>query len=88
MSRSSSEAEYKALASATCELQWLLYLLFDLGVQHKEAAYLYCDNNSTIHLVENSIFHKQTKHIEIDCRVVSEKILAGIVHLLPVNLKG
>jgi len=33
VSRSSSEVEYRALASATCELQWILYLLKDLHVQ-------------------------------------------------------
>jgi len=33
VSRSSSEAEYRAMASATCEMQWLLYLLRDLQVQ-------------------------------------------------------
>jgi len=32
VSRSSSEAEYRAMASATCELQWLLYLLRDLHI--------------------------------------------------------
>nr|KYP46604.1 hypothetical protein KK1_031769 [Cajanus cajan] len=31
--KSSSEAEYRALASATCELQWLQYLLNDLHLQ-------------------------------------------------------
>jgi hypothetical protein len=33
VSRSSSEAEYRALSSAACELQWLLYLFADLQVQ-------------------------------------------------------
>lgn len=33
VSRYSSEVEYCALASATCELQWLLYFLKDLHVQ-------------------------------------------------------
>ena len=32
MSRSSSEAEYRALASATCELQWLTYLLEEFKI--------------------------------------------------------
>jgi len=32
--RSSSEAEYRALASTTCELQWILYLLNDLRIEH------------------------------------------------------
>jgi hypothetical protein len=32
ISSSSSEAEYRALSSATCELQWIMYLLQDLHV--------------------------------------------------------
>ena len=32
VSRSSSEAEYRALASTTCELQWLTYLLQDFRI--------------------------------------------------------
>jgi hypothetical protein len=34
VSQSSSEAEYRALAQATCEGQWLLYLLKDFQVSH------------------------------------------------------
>ena len=34
ISRSSSEAEYRALAATTCEIQWITYLLQDLRVQH------------------------------------------------------
>jgi hypothetical protein len=33
VSKSSSEAEYIALSSATCELQWVLYLMADLNIQ-------------------------------------------------------
>lgn len=32
--RSSLEAEYRSMASATCELQWLKYLLQDLCIDH------------------------------------------------------
>lgn len=44
MSRSSSEAEYRALSTATCELQWLLFLLNDLGIKCDRVPALYCDN--------------------------------------------
>ena len=84
VSKSSSEAEYRALATTTCELQWLLYLLQDLRIEHPQPAYLYCDNASAIHIAENPIFHERTKHIEIDCHIVREKIQSGIIHLLPV----
>ncbi|XP_028807214.1 uncharacterized protein LOC114761932 [Neltuma alba] len=44
VSRSSSEAEYRAMASTTCEVQWLLYLLNDFSISHFDPAFLYCDN--------------------------------------------
>jgi len=40
ISRSSSEAEYRALAATTCEIQWLTYLLRDLHVSFTQPALL------------------------------------------------
>ncbi|XP_016206142.1 uncharacterized protein LOC107646473 [Arachis ipaensis] len=44
VSRSSSEGEYRSLAVATCEVQWLIYLLKDLRIDHKLPISLYCDS--------------------------------------------
>jgi hypothetical protein len=70
VSRSSSEAEYRALAAATCELQWLLYLFRDLQLTCNKSPVLYCDNRSAIHIAANPVFHERTKHLEIDCHLV------------------
>jgi hypothetical protein len=85
VSRSSSEAEYRALGAATCELQWLLYLLQDLHVTLAKDPVLYCDNQSALHIAANPVFHERTKHLEIDCHLVREKLQAGIMKLLPVS---
>jgi len=85
VSRSSSEAEYRALGAATCELQWLLYLLKDLHVTIDKVPVLYCDNQSALHIAANPLFHERTKHLEIDCHLVREKLQAGIMKLLPVS---
>jgi len=85
VSRSSSEAEYRAMASATCELQWLLYLLRDLHVTCAKLPMLYCDNQSAMHIAANPVFYERTKHLEIDCHIVREKLQAGIFKLLPVT---
>ena len=85
VSRSSSEAEYRALASTTCELQWLTYLLKDLKVSCSRPAVLYCDSQSALHIAANPVFHERTKHLDIDCHLVREKAQAGLMRLLPVS---
>jgi len=85
VSRSSSEAEYKAMTSSTCELQWLFYLLWDLHVQYVKLPILYCDDQSVMHIAANPVFHERTKHLEIDCHIVREKLQAYLFKLLPVT---
>jgi ATP sulfurylase len=85
VSRSSSEAEYRALALATCELQRLIYLLQDLKISCTRLPVLFCDNQSALHIATNPVFHERTKHLEIDCHIVREKLQSGILKLLPVS---
>ncbi|KAA3482589.1 Retrovirus-related Pol polyprotein from transposon TNT 1-94 [Gossypium australe] len=53
VSRSSSKAEYQALASTACEIQWLRSLLRDLHLPISGPTALSCDNNSTLQLAAN-----------------------------------
>ncbi|XP_028782965.1 uncharacterized protein LOC114739076 [Neltuma alba] len=85
VSRSSSEAEYRALASTTCELQWLIYLLNDFDLSHIDLALLYYDNQSAIQIAANPTFHERTKHIKLDCHLIREKLQAKIIHFLFVS---
>ncbi|XP_019193590.1 PREDICTED: uncharacterized protein LOC109187716 [Ipomoea nil] len=85
ISRSSSEAEYRALAIAACEIQWLIYLLQDLGIVDCTPATLYCDSKSAIAIAENPVFHERIKHIEIHCHLVREKLQKGVLKLLHVS---
>ncbi|XP_019198409.1 PREDICTED: uncharacterized protein LOC109192289 [Ipomoea nil] len=84
ISRSSPEAEYRALALAACEIQWLYYLLEVLEVQLGEAAILFSDSKSVIAIAENPVLHERTKHIEIDCHLIREKVQRGVIKLLHV----
>lgn len=74
MSRSSTEAEYKALANATAEMMWVQKLLQELGVPHVRTAQLWCDNLGAKYLTANPVFHARTKHIEIDFHFVRERV--------------
>ncbi|GJX25912.1 copia protein [Tanacetum coccineum] len=77
ISKSSSKVEYRDMASKTSELVWLKYLLAVLQVPCDKPMELYCDNKSAIHMATNPIFHKRTKHIEIDYHYVREQVQAG-----------
>lgn len=77
---SSTEAEYMALSEACKEAIYLQNLMVEMGVlDSKVPICLFSDNQSSIKLSANPLFHKRTKHIDIrhhfvrDC-VVNKKI--------------
>ncbi|KAL6523561.1 Beta-galactosidase 8 [Orobanche gracilis] len=81
VSRSSTEAEYRAMASTTCEIVWLRWLLADMGIQCSGPTPLHCDNKSAIQIAHNSVFHERTKHIEIDCHITRHHYDHGTIFL-------
>ncbi|RDX60801.1 Copia protein, partial [Mucuna pruriens] len=83
--RSSSQAKYRAIASLTCEVQWLFYLLCDIQIPIPTPTQVYYDNRSAIHIAHNLISYERTKHIEIDCHVVREKIQVDLIHLMSIT---
>ncbi|XP_038895824.1 secreted RxLR effector protein 161-like [Benincasa hispida] len=87
VSRSSIEAEYRALASMACEIVWLTSLLKDLCFPIVQLCIIFCDNQAVIYLATNLAFHERTKHIELDCHFVRE-IVEGSLKLFPVQSKG
>lgn len=75
VSRSSAEAEYRAMADLTSELKWVKRILLDLGVEHDKPMLMLSDSKSAIHIATNPVFHERIKHIEVDCHVVRNEIL-------------
>ena len=74
VSRSSTEAEYRALAMVVVELYWIRMLLKDLRLPLHSPPTVWCDNQSAIALATNPVYHARTKHIEIDFHFIREKI--------------
>ena len=79
VSRSSAEAEYRSMASAVSEITWLLGLFKELGVNVQLPITIFSDSKSAIQLAANPVLHERTKHIEIDCHFIRDKIKSGEV---------
>ncbi|PKU65004.1 Retrovirus-related Pol polyprotein from transposon TNT 1-94 [Dendrobium catenatum] len=74
VARSSTEAEYRAVSTAACEVIWLRRLLSEFKALSPAPTQLYCDNVSALALANNPIFHARTKHIEIDFHFIRDCI--------------
>ena len=64
------------MTTTTCELVWIKQLLQELKFCEVKQMKLYCDNQAALHIASNPMFHERTKHIEIDCHFVREKLLS------------
>ena len=73
------------MALTTCELIWLKHLLQELRFGKDEQMKLICDNQVALHISSNPVFHERTKHIEVDCHFIREKIASGCIFTSFVN---
>jgi hypothetical protein len=77
VARSSTEAEYKALADTASELLWVLSLFTELGHTPTTTPIIYCDNLGATHLSANPVFHSRMKHIALAYHFVRENVQHG-----------
>jgi hypothetical protein len=70
VSRSSAEAEYRAIANGVAKTTLLRQLLHELQTSPYRCTLVYCDNISTVYLSTNPVQHQRTKHVEIDLHFV------------------
>ena len=77
VSRSSAEAEFRALAQGLCEALWITRILRELRCPVSSPVRLFCDNKSAISIAHDPVQHDRTKHIEIDRHFIKEKLESG-----------
>lgn len=74
VARSSTEAEYRALAQTAAELTWVNFLLWDIRIPQPGPATVQCDNLSAVHLSANPVFHARSKHFEVDYHYIRQRV--------------
>ncbi|WMV57116.1 hypothetical protein MTR67_050501 [Solanum verrucosum] len=87
VARSSTEAEYRAIASTTVELCWVCNLLKELSVTPAKTPVIYCDNLSATYVCANPVFHSRMKHIEFDYHFVRKLVQQCILWVSHVSSK-
>ena len=74
VAKSSSEAEYVALASATQEVIWLRRLFADLGLKLTDIpTVIFEDTQAAIELSKNPRHHNRMKHVDINYHFTRER---------------
>jgi histone deacetylase 1/2 len=81
VSRSSIEAEYKAVANATAEVMWIQTLMKEIGLKFPSTTQLWRDNIGAKYLSANPVFHARTKHIEVDYHFVRERVASNLLQI-------
>ena len=64
MATSTTEAEYVADANCCGQVLWIQNQMLDYGLNFMNTE-IYIDNESTICIVKNPVYHSKTKHIQI-----------------------
>jgi hypothetical protein len=81
VARSSTEAEYRALAHTAAEIRWILSILQEIHISLSCPPTVWCDNIGATYLAANPVFHQRTKHIEIDLHFVRDLVLSGLLRI-------
>ncbi|RVW31825.1 Retrovirus-related Pol polyprotein from transposon RE1 [Vitis vinifera] len=80
-----TDADWAGSPQIDVPLQGTVFLLEELRFGKDEQMKLICDNQAALHIASNPVFHERTKHIEVDCHFIREKIASGCVATSFVN---
>ena len=69
------------MTKSISEIMWLHQILEEVGIKTLVPTKLWCDNQTALHIASNPIFHERTKHIEIDCHFICEKMQLGLISI-------
>ena len=75
------------MATTVAEIVWLKGLFKELETEIRLPIRVFCDSKAAIQITAHPIFHERTKHFDIDCHFVREKIVEGLIQTHYINTK-
>ena len=79
VSKSSTEAEFRAMSKGIDEAMWIKYLLDDLKISYIQPIIIRCDNKYAISIAHDPVDHDRMKHVNIDRFYIQDYITEGII---------
>ncbi|GKC01311.1 putative ribonuclease H-like domain-containing protein [Tanacetum coccineum] len=84
MATSTTEAEYVAAASCCGQVLWIQNQMLDYGFNFMNTR-IYIDNESTICIVKNPVYHSKTKHIAIRHHFIRDAYEKKLIQVLKIH---
>ena len=88
VAQSTAEAEYIATVAAVNQALWLRKLLTDLDMKQEVSTKVFVDNQATISIVNDPVFHGKTKHFKIKLYFLREVQKEGDIQLVYCNTES
>ncbi|GJR82238.1 putative ribonuclease H-like domain-containing protein [Tanacetum coccineum] len=85
VANSTTEAEYVAAASCCRQVLWIQNQMLDYGYIFMNTK-ICIDNESTICIVKNLVFHSKTKHIEIRHHFIIDSIEKKLMQMIKIHI--
>ncbi|GKC19857.1 putative reverse transcriptase, RNA-dependent DNA polymerase, partial [Tanacetum coccineum] len=84
VANSTTEAEYVAAANCCGQVLWIQNQMLDYGFNFMNTK-IYIDNESTICIVKNLVFHSKTKHIEIRHHFIRDSYEKKLIQVIKIH---
>ncbi|GJU22096.1 hypothetical protein Tco_1155438 [Tanacetum coccineum] len=84
VTNSTTEAEYVATANCCGQVLWIQNQMLDYGFNFMNTK-IYIDNESTICIVKNPMFHSKTKHIEMRHHFIKDSYEKRLIQVIKIH---
>ncbi|GKA27582.1 putative ribonuclease H-like domain-containing protein [Tanacetum coccineum] len=84
VANSTTEAEYVAAANCCGQVLWIQNQMLDYGYNFMNTK-IFIDNESTICIVKNPVFHSKTKHIEIRHHFIRDSYEKRLIQVIKIH---